>query len=135
SQGTRPETPSPVPGPRTPIGASAIAMPPPTAKRSSSVNRGRASASAVKSLITSSRSKPNRSFNARIEKSPAKGEGGARSHSGLTIGSPGPTAEGLPSPMCSPPAPDADGGRGERKHGGAAREHVIQDTGPSEWTD
>jgi hypothetical protein len=58
----------PDPGPSTPSGVPATAEPPPTGCRSSGARRGRANASAVKSLITSNRSKANRAFNSWTEK-------------------------------------------------------------------
>ena len=68
--GISPETPSPEPGPSTPIGRPATASPPPTAILSPSPRCGRASAWAVKSLITSSRSKAEPRRAARRSKSP-----------------------------------------------------------------
>ena len=66
--GIKPEAPNPEPGPSTAIGRPSTGAPPPTGTRSAADRRGKASATAVKSLIATSRSKPSRSRNATSEK-------------------------------------------------------------------
>ena len=58
----------PVPGPSTPIGAPALAMPPPIASVSSAARAGIDQAMAVKSLRTSSRATPSSRLKPAMEK-------------------------------------------------------------------
>ena len=66
--GTRADTPSPVPAPRTPTARPGAAVPPPICSSSVRASCGIASAWATKSLITARSRTPNRALSPEMEK-------------------------------------------------------------------
>lgn len=65
---TRPDTPSPVPGPTSAIALPSTAAPPPTWRSCAGASVGKAKASAVKSLMTTRRCRPSDALSALCEK-------------------------------------------------------------------